>query len=468
MSLLPGTHVGSYEILAPLGAGGMGEVYQARDLKLGRLVAIKVLRGDLARDPERLKRFQREARLLAALNHPNIAALFGLEEPEGGPFLVMELVPGKTLAQRLAEGRLRLDEVLFLAQQITQALEAAHGQGIIHRDLKPANIKVTPEGKVKVLDFGLAKAIALEADPAQPTTSYEGTREGVILGTPAYMSPEQARSQSLDKRTDIWSFACVVYQMLSGRPAFEGSTAADILAAILEREPEWSVLPDETPAAVRDMLKRCLRKDQGRRPRDIGDLRLLIEDALEAFLAHPVRAVGTTPADSLLTRPNGNAARSDGKHSVQAADAQLVRLRGSVFFSQVKQLHILHKWGVITGHGSFALGVAALAWLLFVWFLAMPVFQGIWGERVNTREWQIGAVITYLISIGPAALISWGICRWVRKQHQHAIERAIARIAKQFPHEAERWGGSPAFGDPATVAGMLSILETGKGTEDQG
>ncbi len=268
----------------------MGEVYRARDTKLGREVALKLLREFFARDKEKLARLEREAHLLASLNHPNIATLHGLEESEGLRFLVMELVPGETLAERLARGRLGLAESLSILRQIGEALEAAHDKGIIHRDLKPANVKVASDGKVKLLDFGLAKAIAEEKTPTDlsqsPTLTREGTEHGVIMGTASYMSPEQARGQALDRKTDIWSFGCVLYEVLTGRKAFPGETVSDIIASILARDPDWDALPERTPLKVRDLLRRCLRKEPHRRLRDIGDARIEIEDAL----AEPVTA----------------------------------------------------------------------------------------------------------------------------------------------------------------------------------
>ncbi len=283
MALTNGTKLGSYEIIAPLGAGGMGEVYRARDTKLGREVAIKVLPQEFAGDEGRLARFEREAQLLASLNHPNIAAIHGLEESNGIRHLILELAPGKTLAERLAAGPLPVEEALSVCRQIAEALEAAHEKGIVHRDLKPANVKVTPEGKVKVLDFGLAKA--LEGERAEqdastsPTLSEVATRAGVILGTAPYMSPEQARGKPLDKRTDIWSFGCVLYEMLTGRAAFSGETVSDTIAAILDREPDWKALPNDTPATIRLLLRRCLEKDRNQRLHDIADARIEIEDA---------------------------------------------------------------------------------------------------------------------------------------------------------------------------------------------
>ena len=281
---LVGRRIGSYEILSVLGRGGMGEVYRARDTKLGRDVAIKVVADAFLSDPERLARFEREARVLATLNHPHIGAIYGWEETEGVRGLVLELVEGATLAERLASGPLPIQEALSVALQIADALEAAHDKGIIHRDLKPANIEITPDGTVKVLDFGLAKVFAVDesgGDLSQlPTIMVDGTREGVIAGTAAYMSPEQARGKSVDKRTDIWAFGAVLYEMLTGRPAFRGETSPDTIAAVLGREPDWSAPPALTPASIRRLLRRCLEKDPKHRLRDIGDARLEIEEAL--------------------------------------------------------------------------------------------------------------------------------------------------------------------------------------------
>jgi eukaryotic-like serine/threonine-protein kinase len=283
MGLRAGTQLGQYEILSAIGAGGMGEVYEARDSKLGRNVAIKVLPEAFANDHDRLSRFQREARMLAALNHPNIATIYGFEQSDGVHYLVMELVPGHTLAERITLGPFAIEEALKIGGQIAEAIEAAHEKQVIHRDLKPANVKVTPEGRVKVLDFGLAKAFDSDAEQSlqsAPTLTSMGTEAGRILGTPTYMSPEQARCKPVDKRTDIWAFGCVLYEMLAGRRAFEGDTASDALAKILEREPDWTVLPAATPARVRELLRRCLEKDVNRRLRDIGDGRTELLDAL--------------------------------------------------------------------------------------------------------------------------------------------------------------------------------------------
>ena len=247
MTLSAGDRLATFEIVAALGAGGMGEVYRARDLKLGRDVAIKVLPAAFVTDPERLGRFQREAQLLAALNHPHIASIFGLEESGETTFLAMELVEGESLADRVQAGALGLDESLSIARQIGQALAAAHDKGIIHRDLKPANVMLTSDGRVKVLDFGLAKMLETPAGPISathsPTLSVQATMAGTILGTAAYMSPEQARGRAVDKRTDIWAFGCVLYEMLTGRRAFEGEDITDTIAAVVRGEPNWGAIP---------------------------------------------------------------------------------------------------------------------------------------------------------------------------------------------------------------------------------
>jgi len=287
MPLQSGTRLGPYTITAAIGVGGMGEVYRARDTSLNRDVAVKVLPEAVADDADRLARFQREAEALAALNHPNIAQVYGLERSVGSPAIVMELIEGPTLADRLKAGPLSLDEALPIARQIAEALEAAHERGIVHRDLKPGNIKVTEAGTVKVLDFGLAKALApegvtgsAEASEAQTVTSPAVTQMGVILGTAAYMSPEQAKGRHVDKRADVWAFGVVLFEMLTGRRPFAGDDVSEVMARVIEREPEWSALPTDTPAAVSRMLRRCLVKPPRDRLHDIGDARLDLDDAL--------------------------------------------------------------------------------------------------------------------------------------------------------------------------------------------
>jgi dipeptidyl aminopeptidase/acylaminoacyl peptidase len=308
MVLPTGTRLGPYEIVAPLGAGGMGEVYRARDPKLNREVAIKVLPPGVAQDAERLSRFKREAQVLASLNHPNIAAIYGLDEAGDKLFLVLELVEGEELADRLKRGAIPLDEAIELAKQIALALEEAHEKGIVHRDLKPANVKLTPDGKVKVLDFGLAKAYAADAvghsgidSGNSPTMTHAATMAGMILGTAAYMSPEQARGKSVNKRADIWAFGVVLYEMLSGAQLFHGETVSDTLAAVLTRELDMKALPAGTPNAVRQLLRRCLERNPKNRLHDIADARIVLDelsrgetDGLGVALAAPDAA--KTPA----------------------------------------------------------------------------------------------------------------------------------------------------------------------------
>ncbi len=329
MSLAIGTGLGAYEIVDALGAGGMGEVYRARDTKLRREVAIKVLPASLAVDPDRVARFQREAELLASLNHPNIAAIYGIEEHDGASAIVMELVEGETLEQKLrhgsslmADGReapqpsaighqpsaaLPIDEALTIARQIVDALEAAHDRGVVHRDLKPANIKITPEGKVKVLDFGLAKFTETSGGAVSgahgltvsPTLSVHATYAGMILGTAAYMSPEQARGKPVDRRTDIWSFGCVLFEMLTGKQAFEsGETVSDATATILKGDVDWNALPQATPSHVRSVLRRCLQKDVQKRLPHIGVVRLELDEGS----AEPAAAAATPVADGARSR----------------------------------------------------------------------------------------------------------------------------------------------------------------------
>src|SRR6476620_8774025 len=281
---LVGARFGSYTIRSLLGVGGMGEVYRAHDDTLGREVAIKLLSPAFTAEPERRARFEREARMLATLNHPHIGAIYGVEEVEGVRGLVLELVEGETLAERIAASArtagsnppgLPMTQALTIARQIVDALEAAHEKGIVHRDLKPANIKITPDGVAKVLDFGLAKV----ASPDTSGSDLSHSRAGAIFGTAAYMSPEQARGHNVDKRTDVWAFGCVLFEMLTRRVAFAGETASDTIAKILEREPDWSVLPAATPARIRQLLVRCLVKDRKQRLRDIGDVRIEMDSA---------------------------------------------------------------------------------------------------------------------------------------------------------------------------------------------
>jgi serine/threonine protein kinase len=283
LALSPGTRLGAYEIVSQLGAGGMGEVYRARDSKLGRLVAIKVLPSEVAKDPEMLDRFHREAKVLASFNHPNIASIYGFEDSDK-PGLVMELVEGPTLADRILVGPVRVEEALTIAKQICDALEYAHERGIVHRDVKPANIKVADDGTVKLLDFGLAKTLestAVDADVlSAPTLTYMATKAGLILGTAAYMSPEQAKGRTVDRRSDIWALGCVLFEMLTGRRVFGGENVTDTLAEIIKSEADWSLLPANTPRPIRILLQRCLKKDVKQRMQAIGEARIAIEEVL--------------------------------------------------------------------------------------------------------------------------------------------------------------------------------------------
>ncbi|MCA1582975.1 MAG: protein kinase [Acidobacteria bacterium] len=284
MSLSPGTRLGPYEVVAPIGVGGMGEVYRARDGKLHREVAIKVLPEAFARDAERLARFRREAQVLASLNHPHIASIYGLEESGGVEALVLELVEGETLAERIARDTIPVDEASKIACQIAEALAAAHEKGIIHRDLKPANVKLTADGEVKVLDFGLAKLLIDEPRPIDAThspTITAATQAGVVLGTAAYMSPEQARGKTVDKRADIWAFGAVLFETLTGKKAFAGETVSDTLAAILTKEPDWAALPAGTPRSIRRVVRRCLNRDRNLRFHDIADARIELQEPSE-------------------------------------------------------------------------------------------------------------------------------------------------------------------------------------------
>ena len=301
MSLSPGQRLGPYAIVAPLGAGGMGEVYRATDTKLGREVAIKLLPPAFSSDPDRLARFEREAKVLASINHPAIAHLYGLEDEGGQPFLVLELAEGEDLSERIARGRVPLDEAAAIAKQIAEALEAAHEKGIVHRDLKPANVKVGADGQVKVLDFGLAKAWAGDAAgiasgsgalSQSPTLAHGGTEAGLLLGTAAYMAPEQARGKPVDKRADVWAFGAVLFEMLAGRKLFEGETITDVLAAVVRQEIDWTALPAATPPGIRRLLRRCLERDPKLRLRDIGEARIALGAPEEPAPTVPATTAG--------------------------------------------------------------------------------------------------------------------------------------------------------------------------------
>jgi serine/threonine protein kinase len=348
-SVLTGRRLGAYHVHERIGAGGMGEVYRARDTKLGRDVAIKILPRHFTSDPDRLARFEREARVLASLNHPNIGAIYGLEDADGVRALVLELVDGETLADRIARGPIAVKDTLKIVREITEALDAAHEKGIVHRDLKPANIKITPDGAVKILDFGLAKAVsgnAATADLTQsPTVAVGGTREGVILGTAAYMSPEQARGKPVDKRTDIWAFGCVLYEMLTGRAAFAGETLSDTIAAILEREPTWDALPT-TPSSIKRLLTRCFEKDSQRRLRDIADVRADLDEVSEPI---------TLPAAALSKTAMGRRPRAAVGLAVGALVAITVFIAGTWW--QAQRQPTPWRWdGERLGGSAIALG----------------------------------------------------------------------------------------------------------------
>ena len=308
MALAPGTRLGAYDIVALIGSGGMGEVYRARDSRLNRDVAIKVLPADVAADHDRLARFEREAQVLASLNHSNIAQIHGVDDSSGTPALVMELVEGPTLADRIAKGPIPLDDALPIAKQIAEALEAAHEQGIIHRDLKPANIKVRDDGTVKVLDFGLAKALDPDAGSSgslsmSPTlTTPARTQVGVILGTAAYMAPEQAKGRVADKRADVWAFGAVLYEMVTGRRCFEGDDVSEVFAAILRQIPDWSALPQDTPPPIHRLLRRCLERDARSRLSDMAMVRVELCDAETEAAAAAPSAVRAAPRSSKLRR----------------------------------------------------------------------------------------------------------------------------------------------------------------------
>ena len=304
MELQSGMQLGHYRLADRIGEGGMGVVWRAEDPKLGRDVAIKVLPPAVAADPERLARLEQEARALASLNHTNVASICGIYEQDGQRYLILELIPGETLDERIARGPLAVEEAANLAMQIASGLEAAHNAGILHRDLKPANVKITPDGELKVLDFGLAKAMAPTGASGDvslsPTLTQNATMAGTLMGTASYMSPEQARGQALDRRSDLWSFGCVLFEMLAGRKAFPGETVSDIIARILQTEPDWSLLPDDLPRDLGRLLRRCLTRDRNDRARDAGEARLLIREALqrgheETADASPAAATAITP-----------------------------------------------------------------------------------------------------------------------------------------------------------------------------
>ena len=334
-----GQTLAHYRVTAALGAGGMGEVYRATDTSLQREVAIKVLPPEVVKDPDRLARFKREAHLLAALNHPNIAAIYGLEEADGKPFLALELVEGEDIKQRLARGAIPVDEALEIARQIADALEEAHNKGIVHRDLKPANVKLTPDGKVKVLDFGLAKAWAGEAGDGSsanamlsqsPTLAHTGTIAGVILGTAAYMSPEQARGKRVDRRADVWSFGVLLWEMLTGRTLFAGDTVTDVIAAVVTKEADLDSLPAGTPRAVRRLLSRCLRKDPRTRLPDIGAARLELQEVI----------AGTADADAPAADVAASSVAEQRRHARERWALAIVALAATGLASALAFVHL--------------------------------------------------------------------------------------------------------------------------------
>jgi hypothetical protein len=363
MALSPGRDLSHYRLVEQIGEGGMGVVWRATDTTLGRDVALKVLPAALAGDPERMARFEREARLLASLNHPHIASIFGVGSADGVRFLAMELVAGDDLAVRIARGPLPVAEAVEIARQIAEALEAAHEKGVIHRDLKPANVKLTPEGEVKVLDFGLAKALEPEASGSDngmtrsPTITSPMTAANVILGTAAYMSPEQARGKTVDRRADIWALGCVLYECLTGRRAFAGETVSDTIARILERDPDLTTLPGATPPRVRDLLQRCLDKDARHRLRDIGDARIVLEEVLAA----------RSPSGRLLVHDTGGdrASRGAGPRYLTAVIGVAGLLLGAALWN----------W-LAPGTGRAAAGPTCLT-------LTMPPDVTVWGARLN-------------------------------------------------------------------------------------
>lgn len=457
MPLTVGSQLASYQTLTLIGAGGMGEVYHARDLKLGREVAIKILRGELAQDAERLSRFEREARLLASLNHPHIATLYGMEEVDGVRFLVMEFVPGATVADRLAGGAFSLEEGLSLGRQIAEALEAAHEKGVIHRDLKPGNVKITPGGKAKLLDFGLAKVIAVDTTPGAETASQEATREGTILGTPYYMSPEQVRGQALDRRTDIWSFGCVLFEVLSGQRPFTGSTGADIFAAILEREPNWALLPPAIPPSLRSLLERCFRKDPGRRLRDIGDARIeLLEATDQVQMAKtPVHAPTSTVETGTAPGPASAAPRRPPPPwmammatATRAPQYWVEQVQKGIFLTRLKDLRALYRrtrlvW-IVGGLCSLAIGLAfaLISGMLFL----EPSFA-------RSSPWP--AILGVLVGITAAALVGIYIGGW----WNGLLERRLRSLHKLHPRDIEQWGGEAMLSDRLAIEGLLEVIE---------
>src|SRR4051812_1771727 len=413
--LVSGTRLGVYEIIAPLGAGGMGEVYRARDAKLQRDVAIKILPEFFVQDPERVARFEREAQLLAALNHPHIASIYGLEHTGTAQFLVMELVEGETLADKLhrvaareSPLRLPLEEALNIARQIAHGLQAAHDKGIVHRDLKPANIALTHDGQVKILDFGLAKQEAGAAAGAgmshSPTLTFAHTQAGVILGTAAYMSPEQAKGRIADKRSDIWAFGCVLFEMLAGRRAFDGEDVTDTIAAVVRGEPNWSALPAGVPAEVQLLLRRALLKDRSRRIGDISTAQFLLAERL--MPAAPSAAAGTPTA------------RRAARIAVVIAGAAAAALGGA----------------------SIATRLAAPAPRPVVRF-AMELPKGITGDIVADRDVVISPDGTHIVyRIGKSQAESHLAVRAINELEPRVLANAV-NVRVPFVSPDSRWIG---------------------------
>ncbi|MEO8096889.1 MAG: protein kinase [Acidobacteriota bacterium] len=374
MSLAPGTRIGIYSIVAPIGKGGMGEVYRAHDTKLGRDVALKVLPASFGHDPDRMTRFEREARVLASLNHPGIAHIYGVEEGA----IAMELVPGPTLAERIAQGPIPVDEALVIARHIAEAVEYAHDHNVIHRDLKPANIKITPDDAVKVLDFGLAKALADESsfmsgtgDPGNsPTLTMGATVAGTILGTAAYMSPEQAKGKTADRRSDVWSFGVVLYEMLTGRRLFHGESTVEILGSVMKEAPALEHLPSDTPRAVREMLARCLQKDPKQRLQAIGEARILLSGPLPA------------------AEPSGSASRKAWPIAAIAAVASVTAIAlGVLHFREAPpaDLPFLHYSVNLPGSDFYDRGIALSPDGRYV---AVAGLGGLWVRGLDSLEWK--------------------------------------------------------------------------------
>jgi hypothetical protein len=446
MTLSVGDRLGRYEILGALGAGGMGEVYRARDTELDREVAIKVLLAAVAQDPERLARFEREAKVLASLSHQNIATLYGLEEHDRQRFLVMELAEGETLADRMQRGRLQIDEALEIALQITKGLEAAHEQGVVHRDLKPANVMLSPDGAVKVLDFGLAKAWQTEeGDPdltQSPTVTRQMTKAGVLLGTVAYMSPEQARGKRVDNRTDIWAFGCLLFEMLSGQRPYLGETVTDTLAAVVTREPEWDRLPDATPPAVRHLLRRCLQKTAKRRLHSIADARIEIEDAI-----NEPSAVGT---------PAAVADRSGSRRGIGAGAAAALALMAAIVGGGLAAV-------LVRGSSDRDAAAAARGPLPVVFLMDTLAPIGVYDEETRKNAGTNADVLNDLLRDLPIEIHKETLgSRWDRedqvlKQRPDLI--VIHRSAFFHSINLELGYGYPPYGDPVIEARSERVYE---------